>query len=60
MAGKERVDEIAAELGAPPRPADLAIDAWLERVEDFCPTRAWSGREILLIEEMRQIAKATS
>jgi hypothetical protein len=52
---KERLDEIATELGAPPRAAGMTIGEWFARVEDHFATRPWSTHQMQLIEEMRQL-----
>jgi hypothetical protein len=54
---EERLDEIAAELGAPRRPRELPIEEWAKDVENFCAVRTWSADGIELIDEFRRLKR---
>ena len=54
---KERLDEIATQLGAPPRTVKITMEEWFERVENHWGTRSWPTRESQLIEEWRQLRR---
>ena len=54
---EERLEEIAAEIGAPPRPRQHPVESWIKDVEDFCATRTWSAHQIQLIDEFRRLSR---
>ena len=54
---RERLDEIATELGAPRRAARTAMQTWIKSVEEHCSARPLSLREMQLIEEMRRLQR---
>jgi hypothetical protein len=54
---KERLDEIAAELGAPPRVVGMTMEEWFSKIDDHCAIGSWSAHEMQLIEEMRRLRR---
>ena len=54
---KERLDEIAAGLGAPPRTVAMTMEEWFQKVEEHFGTRSWSPNEYKLTTEWQELRR---